>query len=234
MIKGLPLDSILSSEIIKEEWDAVSRRLDALKIPDGTGGVNPGDRRAIYYLIRHLKPQRALEIGTHIGASTVHILSALEDSGSMVSVDFMDVNCPIKKRWVKYSSPQSPAVAVEALGYSEKIDFVVSPSLDYLKNTTEKFDFIFLDGDHTDLVVYEEIPIAMERLSDSGVILLHDYFPDGQPLWETNKKAILGPFTAVELLKKNGCPIEVFPMGDLPWATKLGSNTTSLAVLVRA
>src|SRR2546430_6217516 len=34
-------------------------------------------RRAIYYLVRHLRPRSVLEIGTHLGASTVHIAAAL-------------------------------------------------------------------------------------------------------------------------------------------------------------
>ena len=41
------------------------------------GGVNPGDRRALYQLVGHFKPRRVLEIGTYVGASTVHIASAL-------------------------------------------------------------------------------------------------------------------------------------------------------------
>ena len=41
------------------------------RVIDDEGGVNPGDRRAIYSLIHYLKPISVLEIGTHIGASTV-------------------------------------------------------------------------------------------------------------------------------------------------------------------
>ena len=42
------------------------------------GGVNPGDRQAVYYLIMALKPQNVLEVGTHIGASMPHIARALK------------------------------------------------------------------------------------------------------------------------------------------------------------
>ena len=45
---------------------------------DKYGGINPGDRRALYYLIMALKPKNILEIGTHIGASTLHIACALK------------------------------------------------------------------------------------------------------------------------------------------------------------
>ena len=34
------------------------------------GGVNRGDRHAIHALILAMQPERMLEVGTHIGAST--------------------------------------------------------------------------------------------------------------------------------------------------------------------
>jgi hypothetical protein len=59
------------------------------------GGVNPGDRRALYHLIAHFQPKRVLEIGTHVGASTVYIASALRrfvDGGQLTTADIADVN----------------------------------------------------------------------------------------------------------------------------------------------
>jgi hypothetical protein len=35
----------------------------------------------------------------------------------------------------------------------------------------------------------------------------------------------------VSRLRHAGAPIEVIPIGPLPWPTKLGSNLTSLAVV---
>lgn len=58
-------------------WRTAEPKLHEFPIPDGTGGVNPGDRRAIFYLVRHLRARSVLEIGTHIGASTTHVASAL-------------------------------------------------------------------------------------------------------------------------------------------------------------
>jgi hypothetical protein len=42
-----------------------------------SGDVNPGDRRALYHLIAHFKPKQILEVGTHVGASTLHVASAI-------------------------------------------------------------------------------------------------------------------------------------------------------------
>ena len=68
-----------------------------------TGGVNPGDRRALYYLVRGLGLKQVLEIGTF---------------------------------------------------------------LTYLDECDESFDLIFLDGDHTAAMVYQEVPRALRRLRE--------------------------------------------------------------------
>jgi hypothetical protein len=63
------------------------------------------------------------------------------------------------------------------------------------------------------------------------VILLHDYFPGLQPLW-VDRNVIRGPWLAVERLRSEGARLKAIPLGRLPWDTKLGSQTTSLALLV--
>ena len=71
------LEQIFNSEEIAQAWETIRPALEAFELPDGTGEVNRGDRRAIFYLISYFEPQTVLEIGTHIGASTLHIAAAL-------------------------------------------------------------------------------------------------------------------------------------------------------------
>ena len=93
-------------------------------------------------------------------------------------------------------------------------------SIKYFENCQTKFDFIFLDGDHSALTVYQEIPLALKLLNSNGIILLHDYYPGGKPLW-SNSPVISGPYLATERLIKEGADLIVLPLGNLPWATKL-------------
>jgi len=58
-------------------WNSTPRELRALPIPHAAWGVNPGDRRALFHLVQGLRPSSVLEVGTHIGASTVHLAAAL-------------------------------------------------------------------------------------------------------------------------------------------------------------
>ena len=233
------LREIFTSHHINSEWPEVERDISMFSIPDNAGGVNPGDRRAIYYLIRHLCPRAVLEIGTHIGASTVHILAALkkcylEDQaniGKLVTVDVRDVNDSNSQPWLQWESNYSPRDMSAKLGASDWVTFITDTSIEYLSSCTESFDFIFLDGSHSAQTVYREIPAALKVLNRGGVILLHDYFPYRRPLW-SDGSLVEGPWLAAQRLKSEGALFKVLPLNELPWTTKLNSKNTSLALLV--
>jgi len=228
IISSDDLSAIFRSPKIEREWNNCASRLSEIcKIEDGkTGGVNPGDRRAIFFLISGFKPSSILEIGTHVGASTIHFAAAMAPSATLKTVDIEDVNAP-NSYWRSYGLDKSPRDMTQALG--RNVQFVKSNSIDFLNNTKERFDFIFLDGNHSKLTVLNEVPRALHVLNQSGTILLHDYFPDLKPLW-SDGSVIAGPFEAMRKMSA----VRVLPLGALPWPTKLQSNVTSLAICSRA
>jgi predicted O-methyltransferase YrrM len=223
---------------LDEEWRAAESKIAGLGITDRAGGVNLGDRRALYYLVKYLRPRSVLEVGTHVGASTVHIAAALAalanenpaERYSLTTVDIVDVNDTVTKPWQRLGSTFSPAEMIERLGYTNLVTFKAKSSLDYLAECPQRFDFVFLDGFHTASHVVHEIPAALNKLAQGGYVLLHDYYPNEQPLW-TDGHVERGPFLATEKLRSAGAALEVLPLGALPWPTKLGSNVTSLALL---
>lgn len=238
LISSINSKDVFSSSETTIRWSDSRNRLDTFTIPDLTGGVNPGDRRAIYYLISKFKPSSVLEIGTHIGASTLHIAEALfvnktKDNrhADLVSVDIVDVNDPILKPWLQHGTTHSPLEMANEMGFGDFVEFVQDTSLHYLSRCERKFDFIFLDGNHASDAVYSDISYALKLLNKDGLILLHDYFPDVKPLW-SNGIVIPGPFLATERFREEGADLEVLPLGGLPWPTKLQSNITSLALLL--
>lgn len=233
------LGEILNNRETQSAWEKAEPQFRRFEVPDGTGGVNPGDRRALYYLVSHFRPGRMLEVGTHIGASTMHAASAISSyagSGNnevrLTTVDIGDVNDPVSKPWLQYGTRYSPADLVNELGLGKMVRFITSPSLQFMADCKERFDFIFLDGDHAAKTVYQEVAAALRLLNPRGVILLHDYFTDLRPLW-SNGIVLAGPFMGVRRIRDEGVPVRVIPLGQLPWPTKLGSNVTSLALLVK-
>lgn len=236
----LLLEDTFNSSDLGQDWKEVKEKMAAFQMPDGRGEINPGDRRAIYYLIRKFQPRSVLEIGTYIGASTLAITTALIDNPDaansnplhLVSVDLDNVNDPAVKPWLRHGATYAPHEMINTIGGGDFVEFVESDSLVYLSSCQQKYDFIFLDGCHAAETVYQEIAAASRVLNKDGVILLHDYFPRLNPLW-SNGKVILGPYLATERFRFEGAKLQVVPLGQLPWPTKLQSNMTSLALLLR-
>jgi predicted O-methyltransferase YrrM len=233
------LREIFASPDLDREWPEVAREIASFSIPESAGGVNAGDQRAIYYLIRYLRAGSVLEVGTHIGASTVHAIAAarknrLEDpgrSGRLTTVDICDVNDPGRRLWLKWGSKFAPRDMAVKMGAASWVTFAAKPSLEYFSTCDEKYDFIFLDGDHGATTVHQEIPAALGRLNQGGVILLHDYFPNARPLWP-RELTIPGPWLATQRFKSEGLKFRVLPLGELPWPAKRNTKLTSLALLV--
>jgi predicted O-methyltransferase YrrM len=201
---------------------------------DRFGGINPGDRRALYCLIRALSPKSVLEVGTHIGASTLYIARALKSGGRdgrVTTVDILDVNAS-GGPWSTVGLPMTPRACAARLDCAEYIDFKASPSLEFMQTTPQKFDFIFLDGDHGARTVYREVAAALKILNPGGVILLHDFYPAGKALFPDDN-IIRGPFRALARIERENPGISVKPLGELPWETKQGVKVTSLALLAK-
>src|SRR5262245_17939358 len=236
-VASLDLAALLHDPTTATAWTAAEQRIAVLGLTT-VGGMNPGDRRALYYLIRHLRPQRVLEIGTLAGASTVHLAMGLAHAWPespdirLLTVDIVDVNDSERAAWRRLGLAQSPRQAMEQLGLGAIVAFRTARSLDLLTQPGESFDLIFLDGDHRLQTVLAEIPAALARLRPGGFLLLHDYFPDLRPLWPDGK-VIDGPARAVRRLRRAGWPLEAKPLGELPWPTKQGTSRTSLALLGR-
>jgi hypothetical protein len=76
------------------------------------------------------------------------------------------------------------------------------------------------------------VPKAIERLNKGGVILLHDYFALGDSA-NPNNNFNSGPYLGIQRHIKEGGNIIVKPFGELPWITKMNSNITSLALLLK-
>jgi predicted O-methyltransferase YrrM len=223
--RDLDLAAVLSPDL--DTWLYASRQIERAGLAHNPGGINPGDRRAVSSLAARLGPGAVLEIGTHVGSSTLALAASLPASSRITTVDIIDVNDPISRPWERFGSQYSPKELTDR--ESVRVEYVTSNSLDFLAQTTETYDFIFLDGDHGPRTLYQELPLACAHLNRDGLILIHDYFPDMKPLWPDGRR-IPGPWLATQRLIREGASLRIVPLGQLPWPTKQGTNVTSLAV----
>jgi len=63
--------------------------------------------------------------------------------------------------------------------WKEKVTFITKKSLDALKYLPDNLDFIYLDAQHDEMPVYEDIKAYEKKLGKSGVIGGHDYYIPG-------------------------------------------------------
>lgn len=233
--KKIDVQKILNDENVHNLFFENKNILSKIDIPSLSGGVNIGDQRTIYYLLSSLKPKSILEIGTHLGSSTISIALATKNysTNAMIdTVDIHDVNDPKKEFWKKFGSKNSAKNNLKTIKLDHIVTFHISNSISFLKSSIKKYDFIFLDGSHSADYVYQEIMLSLKKLNNDGVILLHDYFHEGKEIWE-GKLPIYGPYIAVKKILKENKKICIDPLIEVPWHTKLSTNKSSLAVLYK-
>lgn len=234
---GATAGAAFSDPAVAKAWERDGAALgEVLREGEWCGGVNPGDGRALHALVGYLKPERVLEIGTNVGASMLHIALALRSVSAgarLTTVDISDVN-GADGAWRGGGLPMPPRGYAERLGCLDRIGFEVAPSVDFMRRMRGRaeFDFIFLDGDHAGAIVYREMSEALALLAPGGVIVLHDYYPRGRPLFP-DRVRIAGPYRALRRIRAENPAIAVHPLGALPWPTKQGGKVTSLALVTK-
>jgi predicted O-methyltransferase YrrM len=230
------LNRLFLSETINAEWREVEGNLKRLGLWNPPGGTGAPDVRALYFLTRHYEFSSVLEVGTHVGCSTFVIASALSAlpegvNPELVTVDIVDVNDEVEGPWRHSGLELSPSSAIEQIDAGFAVEFVRARSADYLRNNDQRFDFIYLDGDHTADSVYEEIALAASRLRPDGIIALHDYSPRLVFQSYYDGWTVPGPFLAVERISREHDDVEVMAPGKLPWMT--GQSVSLLTLLSR-
>jgi predicted O-methyltransferase YrrM len=119
----------------------------------------------LYAFVCLVKPETILETGTADGAGTLALAAACRDNGFGVvhSVD---------------SDPVMTKKAYKRLKYSGLHGYVrlhTANSLDFLRSTSERFDFAFYDSDIA--VRCEEYSVCNERKLLHGTAVFHDTSP---------------------------------------------------------
>jgi predicted O-methyltransferase YrrM len=228
------VEAAFTDEAIASAWRSDLYKISrAMPYADIYGGVCPGERRAIYQLIAWLKPHRVLEIGTHIGASTLVIAQALathaESDSYLLTGDILDVN-DSKQGAFSNLGTLSPREGLTRLDLENRVRFEAKPALQLMRHLDQKFDFIFLDGDHSATSVYQEVAAALDLLSPDGLILLHDFYPEGKRIYPSGT-VVPGPFVAAQRIDSESRGLNFMPLGELPWETKQGVSRTSLALV---
>lgn len=232
-ISRLDVMALFSDPSAAEAFETAAVRFATLGI-DCISDASAGDLRALFQLVHALRPRSVLEIGTGNAASTAFIALAVQDLGAqdqcITTVDIVDVNDPEKGAWNRSGMPCPPSEMLERLDVDGLVHMKSQGSAAFFRSNAERFDFIFIDGSPRASDVYADVAAALSCLNANGVIVLNDFYPDARPLW-SGEPAIPGVFLGVVRAIEECPDLGVVPLRQLPWRTKDGGHTTSLAVL---
>ena len=203
------------------------------------GAVHPGqtdnctmttveDNWCLYRLVQLAKPTRSLEVGIMRGSSSITIGRALMDGRISciqvaVDIDPAAVDAAVKHfRTYELGSSYQPLVA---------------DSREWLRSSQDRWQFVFLDGDHHYDTVAREFAEAYNRTDDGGVIVLHD---TGSAHWGTHEDPgilffgalddELGDSAEMTWLDSTSCSVDMKLRTTLGFHTTLPVITSGIAV----
>lgn len=141
-------------EIAKENNnEKIAKEKRSLAIPRDEG-------KFLYILTKLIRAKRIVEIGTSFGYSTIWLAAAIKDTkmnGKVISFDVLPEKIE-KARINLYSA-----------GLADFVDLVQGDAMEYIQNSSESFDMVFLDADKEDYPNF--FKICLPKLRTGGVIL---------------------------------------------------------------
>lgn len=125
------------------------------------------------FLVRALKVNRILEIGTYTGYSALCMAENLPANGELITLDIDDELTSFSKRhW-----DQSP--------HGEKITKIIGPALKTIPQIAGEFDLVFIDADKQNYLNY--LKMVVPRLSEKGIVVVDNVLWSGNVLKEASE-----------------------------------------------
>ncbi|WP_279326660.1 O-methyltransferase [Bacillus kexueae] len=118
--------------------------------------------KLLHLLVKLSKAERVLEIGALGGYSGIWMASALNDKGTLTSLE-------INKNFADVALKN-----IEKAGLKDKVTYEIGPALDSLhklKTSNKLFDFFFIDADKENYIAYVDACLAIAK---KGAIIAVD------------------------------------------------------------
>lgn len=140
--------------------------------PHMISGYQQGRMLSIISKLR--RPKNVLEIGTFTGYATLCMAEGLAEDGKIITLDVNEELAYLPKKFFNESD------------YAEKIDFRLQDAKEFLKETEETFDLVFIDADKESYLTYFELIKPKVKLG--GVVMFDNVLWYGKVLEENPKQ----------------------------------------------
>ncbi len=174
-MKHLPMTSKLYDYMLdkslREHPVLEALRKETSKMELATMQVAPEQAQFMQFLLRLMRAEYVLELGTFTGYSALAMSLALPEQGKLIT-------CDISEQWTK-----DTAYYWQEAQQAHKIQLRIGPALESLyallnEGWQQKFDFIFIDADKTNYLHYYEL--ALKLINPRGLIAIDNVFWDGK------------------------------------------------------
>ncbi len=115
--------------------------------------------RLLSIISQILKPKKILEIGTFTGYATLCLAEGLAGNGKLITLDVNEDLAYIPQKYFEESE------------FSSQIEFKIQDAKEFLKETDELFDLVFIDADKENYVEYFNL---VKPKTKSGSVVLFD------------------------------------------------------------
>jgi predicted O-methyltransferase YrrM len=131
--------------------------------------INIKEGIMLYNLIKLHKPKKLIEIGFACGVSTAFMLCAMTKKDKLYSID------PFQKiQWNKFGLIVANEVIKEQKLTSKNHEWIGAYSGTFFENTTETYDLVFIDGDHSYKGTMIDLLGANKVLKKGGLLIIDD------------------------------------------------------------
>lgn len=129
--------------------------------------------RFLSIISKILSPKKILELGTFTGYATLCLAEGLAEDGKIITLDINEELSYLPKKYFAQSK------------YSNQIEFLLQDAREYLQNTKEIFDLVFIDANKSAYVDY--FNLIKPKLRKGAVVLFDNVLWYGKVLEETPK-----------------------------------------------
>jgi caffeoyl-CoA O-methyltransferase len=164
--------------------------------------TGPIEGRFVQFLVYALRARRVLELGTYSGYSAISMAAVLPPDGHIDTCEVDETHAAVARRYL------------DEAGYGDRVTVHLGPALETIERLAGEFDFVFVDADKANYVVYfdELLPrlaegglMAFDNTLWSGKVLEPDESPETQAIRSLNDRIASDPaVVAVQLTVRDG------------------------------
>ena len=159
----------------------------------------------LHLLVKTSKIKKILEIGTFTGLSTLTMSLALPDDGSIVTLDKNQNTNEIAVNFFRKANQEN------------KINTIIKPALESLKDlkdTKQKFDFVFIDADKENNKNY--FNQSLDLIDKDGLIVIDNVLWHGEVIDEKKQDKLTVSIREFNSYVNSNERIEnlIIPVGD--------------------